>query len=112
MEEDCKPQPTMAELLEKIGKRLGNVSDLPEELRNQLQVTKVDKAERQILDVLSSLEGIANIDEILVGLYRKFSIIKERDYLSNKLHRMAKAGHLINVKGKKGIYKTMNGGGL
>jgi len=96
----------MTELLEKVGKRLGNVSDLPEELRNQLQATKIDELERQILDVLSSLEGIANLDEILVGLYRKFSVIQERQYLSNKLYRMAKAGHIITVKGKKGVYKT------
>ncbi|MDD3183645.1 MAG: hypothetical protein PHD48_12715 [Alphaproteobacteria bacterium] len=91
--------------LDKVGKRLGNLSDLPDELKKQLQATKTDELERQILDVLSGLEGIGNIDEVLVGLYRKFSVIQERAFLSNKMYRMAKAGHLKSVKGKKGVYE-------
>lgn len=92
--------------LDKVGKRLGNVAELPEELRTQLQATKIDELERQILEVLTDLEGIANLDELLVGLYRKFGVIQERQYLSNKLYRMAKAGHLTSVRGKKGVYRA------
>lgn len=91
--------------LDKVGKRLGNTSDLPEELKNQLQATKTDELERQILDVLSGLEGVGNLDEVLVGLYRKYSVIQERQFLSNKLYRMAKTGHVKSVKGKKGVYQ-------
>ncbi len=92
--------------LEKVGKRLGNLSDLPEELKKQLQATKTDELERQILEVLSELEGIGNIDEILVGLYRKYTVIQDRAFLSNKMYRMAKSGHLKSVKGKKGVYEV------
>lgn len=92
--------------LDRVGKRLGNIADLPEELKSQLQATKTDELERQIIDVLSSsLEGVGNLDEILVNLYRKFKVIQERGYLSNKLYRMAKGGHIKSVKGKKGVYQ-------
>jgi len=89
----------------KVGKRLGNIADLPEELKKWLQATKIDDLEQKILDVFDELEGIANIDEIIVGLYRRFELIQERPYISNKLYRMAKSGHLKSVKGKKGIYQ-------
>ncbi|MFZ0946154.1 MAG: hypothetical protein WB930_13880 [Syntrophobacteraceae bacterium] len=92
-------------LLDKVGKRLGNLSDIPEELRKQLQATKTDEFERQILEVLSDLEGIGNIDEILVGLYRRFGIVQQRAFLSNKLYRMTTSGHLRSVKGKRGVYQ-------
>lgn len=92
--------------LQKVGKRLGNLADLPDELKNQLQATKIDQLERQILEVLLEFEGVANIDEILVGLYRSFKVLQDRAFLSNKLYRMAKAGHLTPVEKKKGVYKT------
>jgi len=94
-------------LLEKVGKRLGNVSDLPEELKKQLQATKTDKLERQILEVFSDLDGIGNIDEILVGLYRKYKVTQDRAFLCNKMYRMAKSGHLKSVQGKKGAYQAI-----
>ncbi len=93
--------------LDKVGKRLGNTSDLPEELKNQLQATKTDELERQILDVLSNLEGVGNLDELLVGLYRKYNVIQDRQFLSNKLYRMAKTGHVKSIKGKKGVYQMV-----
>ena len=92
--------------IDKVGKRLGNLADLPEDLKKQLQATKIDDLERKILEVFLGYEGIANIDEILVGLYRKYSEIQDRAFVSNKLYRMAKAGHLKSVKGKKGVYQT------
>lgn len=92
--------------LDKIGKRVGNIADLPEELKSQLQITKADELERQIIDVLSSsLEGVGNLDEILVSLYRKFKVIQERGYISNKLYRMTKAGRIKSVRGKRGVYQ-------
>lgn len=95
------------DLTEKIGKRLGNISDLPEELRKQLQITKTDELEDVILEVMKELEGIANTDEILVGIYRKTKKIIERTFLSNKMYRMGKTGHIISVAGKKGVYKVI-----
>ena len=91
----------------KIGRRIEDLDNLPEELRSQLQITKTDELEDKILSVLNELyAGMANIDEILVGVYRKFTEIQKRQYLSNKLYRMAQSGLIYSVKGKKGAYCT------
>jgi len=94
--------------LEKIGKRIGNTLDLPEELRSQLQISKMDELETKILDVLKSLEGIGNIDEIMVGLYRSHGIIQNRGFISNKLYRMSKNQSIESIKGKKGAYRIFS----
>jgi hypothetical protein len=93
--------------LNKVGKRLGNISALPEELRSQLQAAKTDELEDKILNVINKLDGVANIDEILVGLYKEYQTIQQRSYITNKLYRMIKAGLLIAVSGKKGVYRAV-----
>jgi len=61
--------------------------------------------DQDILEVLRELEGFANIDEILVGLYKRNGKIQERQFLANKLYRMTKAGYVKSVEGKRGVYQ-------
>ena len=94
-------------LPENFGRRVGNLDDLPESLRSQLQVGKIGELERQIIEVIrDELDGVANVDEILVGLFRQFGSIHERQPLANRLYRMGQAGHLQSVPRKKGVYRT------
>jgi hypothetical protein len=93
--------------LGEVGKRIGSVSDLPEEIRAQIKSLKAATTEDKIIDVIADVyEGVASIDEILVGVYRKYKIVQKRHLLANKMYRMAKAGMLYAVKGKKGVYTT------
>jgi len=39
-------------------------------------------------------DGVANVDEILVGLFRRTGEIYDRQPLANRLYRMGQAGHL------------------
>lgn len=93
------------EVLKKVGRRIGSLSELPQELRDQLNAGKTDELEQDILEVLKEYEGYANIDELLVGLYKRNGKIQERQFLANKLYRMTKAGHVVSVEGKRGVYK-------
>ncbi|WAC47364.1 hypothetical protein OVA03_11685 [Asticcacaulis sp. SL142] len=93
------------EILKRVGKRIGDMSDLPESLKKQLQINKMDELEEKIINVIDSFDKIANIDEILVGLYRKYELLLERTYLSNKLYRMTKANLIESVREKKGVYR-------
>lgn len=95
----------MNEKLKDVGKRIGSLDDLPEELKKQLQIAKIDDLEEKIIEIIKDFDKIANLDEILVGLYRKYEIIQDRAYLANKMYRMVKAGHVESVKGKRGVYK-------
>lgn len=90
-----------------LGKRVGNVNDLPEELRVQLQIAKTDELEDQIVAIINEIyNGMANIDEILVGIFRKTAVVQKRQYVANKLYRMAQSRLVFSVKGKKGVYTT------
>lgn len=82
---------------------LGNVYDLPAELREELSIAKVDELEDQIVTVINAYDGEASLDQILVGLFRKFSISQKRRFLQNKLYRMPM---IWSVDGRKGVYTT------
>lgn len=91
-----------------LGRRLGDLFDLPTDIIRQLQITKINAIDRQILTVIDELyNGMANIDEIMVGLYRKFQRIEKRSYLSNKLYRLSQNQYIHTVRNKKGIYTTL-----
>lgn len=96
------------DVLDKVGKRLGDLSDLPEALRKQLNAGKMDDLEEKILKTMRQrYEGMATIDEVIVGLFRDFEYVTEdRRTLANKLYRMTKAGHLESVPKRKGVLKV------
>jgi len=87
-----------------VGKRIGDLSKLPEELKSQLLITKTNELEKQIISIFKRYDGVANIDEILVGFYREYHLIKTRSFIANKLYRMTAAGDLFRVQGCKGVY--------
>lgn len=82
---------------------LGNVHDLPEELLGELSIAKTDELEDQIVTVINAYGGAASLDQILVGLFRKFETIQKRRFIQNKLYRM---DMVWGVDGKKGVYTT------
>lgn len=90
-----------------LGRRLGDLSDLPEALKQQLQAAKISDLDRSIIDTIAALDGVANVDEILVGLYRTTGEVHKRQYISNKLYRMAQSKQIASVPRKKGVYSTI-----
>lgn len=97
----------MAELeqrLKVLPKEMGDLSDLPDELLDELQTAKVDELEQQVVDVLRALQGPANLDQILIGLFRKFSVMQKRRYLMNRLYKMAQRELIVSVPRKKAVY--------
>ncbi len=93
-----------------VGKRFGDLSDLPEALRKQLNFGQLDDLEEKIIKTLKNrYEGVASVDEIMVGLYRDFGFIgDDRKFIANKLYRMTKSGALRSVKKRKGVYEVEN----
>lgn len=89
-----------------LGRRIGDLADLPDELKAELQVAKVSELEQEIISVIEGLDGVANVDEILVGLWRCHEKLLKRQYLSNKLYRMGMARQIISVPKKKGVYRA------
>ena len=86
-----------------LSPELGNIHDLPKELLEELSVAKTDELEDQIVTVINAYGGTATLDQILVGLYRKFGTMQKRRFIQNKLYRMPM---IWSVERRKGIYTT------
>ena len=93
---------------EEIG--VTGLSDLPAELLSELSASQVDVLERQILAVLEALGGGGDLDEILIGLYRKFGVVQKRRFLQNKLWRMVRKGLTKKPKGARGLFRLATPG--
>lgn len=82
---------------------IGDIHDLPQDLLDELSIATADEIEDQIVTVINAYGGTATLDQILVGLYRKFKTAQKRRFLQNKLYRMPM---VWSIPGKKGIYST------
>lgn len=83
---------------------LENTDSLPEEVKSQIYVNSLKKGSKMLLE-LFSIKSELSIDEIIVGYYRKFDLIKSRTWVSSNLYNLSKKGMIYKVKGKKGVYK-------
>lgn len=88
-----------------LGRRIGELSELPDELKAQLQIAKTGELEQDIIAVLEEMDGVANVDEILVGLYRRQKKIHQRQNLANKLYRMTVSEQIESVPKRRGVYR-------
>lgn len=85
---------------------MNDLFDLPAEVRAELSVAKTDELEDQLVTVINAHGGEATLDQILVGLYRKFGVSQKRRFIQNKLYRMTKSDMVWAVPGRKGVYST------
>lgn len=91
-----------------IGTRLGDLTELPDELLAQIPSARIDQLEREIVELIGDrFDGVASVDEILVGLYRVSGKIHERGKVAGKLYRMVNGQPklLESVAKKRGVYR-------
>lgn len=87
-----------------IGNRIGDISDLPEELKKELS----KRNKHWLLNIIRErFDGIISIDEALVVWYRKTKEIKKRIQMNTILYNFVKKGLLKQYKGKRGWF-TLN----
>jgi hypothetical protein len=97
-------------LPKEIGTRFGSLDDLPEALLRQIPAARIDETEQEIIDVIrEAFEGVASVDEVLVGLFRSSGTIHDRRKLASKLYRMvnSKPPLLEAVPKKRGVYRVI-----
>jgi hypothetical protein len=83
---------------------LGEADDLPAELLRELSVGRADPLGAQIIVVFEGCGGLADLDQVLIGLYRAFRVIHRRRVIQNKIWQMIRKGHLRKVKGARGLF--------
>ncbi len=84
--------------------RAPDVADLPAELLRELSAGHTDVLEARIIEVFGILGGSASLDQLLIGLFRKFHVIQKRRFLQNKIWRMVRKGRLHTVPKVRGMF--------
>jgi hypothetical protein len=56
--------------------------------------------------VIDEAGGVASLDQILVGHFRKTGEVMKRTTLTSRLYRMANKGLIFPLPNKKGVYST------
>jgi hypothetical protein len=82
------------------------IEGLPPELLKELSVSDADKTEFILLNLLEEAGGIASLDRLLIGLWKKSGEVHKRQSLVSRLYRMAQKDLVFGVPGKKGVYSN------
>ena len=95
------------DILSKVGTRLGNIDDLPEELKKQIPEFALGGLDEQVYNVLKEeLEGIASLSEIMIALYQRYKVVdKNRQEVTEAVYRLIRKRVVAGVKGRKAVYK-------
>ena len=83
---------------------VADTSDLPPELLKELSNVEADELETQIFTVLGTCGGSADLDQLLIGLFRKYGTVHKRRFLQNKLWRMVRKGDLDKAD-QRGLFR-------
>jgi len=77
---------------------------LPPALLKELSPRNRDQLEQQILAVLAACDGSADLDQVLIGLYRGFGIIAKRRVIQNKLWRLVRTDRIAKAKNTRNVF--------
>ena len=83
-----------------------DLEGLPPELLSELSISDLDKLAFTVISVLEGEGGVASLDRILIGLWRKTKEVHKKTVLQPKLYRMMQKKLIFPVPGKKGVYST------
>ena len=85
----------------------GTEADLPPALIKELSPKKRDRLEQQIVAVLAACNGQADLDAVLIGLYRGFGVIAKRRVIQNKLWRLVRTGRICKAKNTRNVFSLV-----
>jgi hypothetical protein len=77
---------------------------LPPALLKELSPRNRDQLEQQILAVLAACDGSADLDQVLIGLYRGYGIIAKRRVIQNKLWRLVRTDRIAKAKNTRNVF--------
>lgn len=101
---ESKPQPAPAAARALVAREPADKQDLPAALLKELSPRTRDQLEKQILAVLAACEGSADLDQVLIGLYRRFGIVAKRRVIQNKLWRLVRTGRITKAKNTRNVF--------
>lgn len=90
-----------------IGRRLGDLTALPVELKKEMVSTKykpLNLTTTRLIKIINDLDGVATLDEILIQYWREFDKCWTRVSLVSTLRKLVREGVLFPVDKKKAMY--------
>jgi len=82
---------------------LKDTSDCPDLKLKLLNIRLRTKNLLSLFDIKSPL----SIDEILVGLFRKYDVIEKRSWVNYTLYNLSNKGYVIKLPKTKGVYERL-----
>ena len=82
-----------------------DMDDLPENLRDDLNLPKGDVIEAQIIKLFEIAKRPLTTNEVLVSIYRTYDQQLKKNALGARLYRLVKSKQLESVEKKKGLYR-------
>jgi hypothetical protein len=105
-----KPAPTVSQNKPMVSLKLSVSSEelegLPEELLKELSISQGDKSEFAIINIIDENGGMASLDQLIIGVFRKTGETFKRQAMTSKLYRMGGKEMVFSVPTKKGVYST------
>ncbi len=83
-----------------------DIKDLPEELLKELGLTESDRKDFLCAEIIDELGGVASINKILIGIFRRTNEVEKRTRLVSRLYRMTGKGLIYPHPTMKGVYST------
>ncbi|MCF7980773.1 MAG: hypothetical protein K9K86_02240 [Pseudomonadales bacterium] len=78
-----------------------DMQDLPDDLSEELSVSQSDTEDAQILELLKIANRSLDLNELLIGCFRKYNVKHKRNLLTARIYRLVKRDLVHNVgKGK------------
>ena len=90
---------------------LSNTSDIPDEIKKELNALKMDGFEKRLIELFKIAKCDLSLDQVQVGFFRKYGENKERRTITAKLYNISRGEHapIESVGGKKGVYRLKDG---
>lgn len=81
------------------------LGDLPESIVQDLNLTKGEKHEAQVIDLFVAADRPLSVKEVVVGMYRTYGETHKRNNINTRLHRLAERDFLEVSMEKRGVYR-------
>lgn len=85
---------------------LNNLEDLPEELGKELAYLRSRQNTKKLLS-LFDIKNQLSVDEMLVGMVRKYGVKKERSWFLSTISNLKHRKIIKQVDGKKKVYEII-----
>jgi hypothetical protein len=77
---------------------LGNLSSVPDDVKENLLLKNSFREDTKKVMILFDIKRQLNVDEIVIGLYRKYGLTKKRPWVNSTLNNLIRSGFVKRIE--------------